>query len=425
MNKRIIAILALTAITLLAGVIVRSPGPGGGVPSVAPPPVADITVSGFTRAAIVTAFNQCTGNAGGRTIFFPQGTYVVNATIPLPAPACTLFGVRAKSIIDTTSCGTCYAFQSSNGALRNGTIYNLNFLRGAINFDYMDDMNIHHNVFNSIQTASVIGANGGMSNTTIDSNVAYGNPCPSPCGSTSPIFVKVDYVVHDINITNNWIENMWEGMSVGGPDSPSLPSYNITVTGNTILGSIRMGIEFLRPRDNSTFSNNYIAQARTQNETNFPTNVNSGAYQGQNPVPGCVNYPNGTGNGTQGGGNRWDCDSFAMSIVGYGANIHINNNKLYGNTNGVIGPVWGIETVNRSSSEVRNNVILGYVWNIWDDDVPDSRGNVSGNITCGSQNPMATAGQGGGNVYSNNCASPGIPAVAPVPNKPFDPVTGT
>lgn len=398
------------------------PGPGQSHSASGPPP--DITVSAFTQAAIQTAFNACTGVAGGTTIFFPAGTYVISSSILLPTHPCNLYGVRALSILDGSSC-SCYIFSDPGGRFDGGTIQKLNFKGGGIFFDYFFGETITQNVFQLITTQYVLSALNGVTNLTLTNNILTNGTtvCNSPCGSANPTFIQTFSAVSNSTMTGNWIDGAYQGFSLGGSGSPG---SNNVISNNTLLHLIRMGLEFTTQNSNLVVSHNYIAQWRTQDEHASPNGVTCPqagvcTFNGQNPTVGCPNYPNGTGTGVNGGGNRYDCNSFAISIVGFGSNVSIDDNLLYGVINDINNACWGIEYV-LASGEVKRNVSLNLAYNFFDDGQNSMNGNVSNNTSCFGFNP--NPGTGPGNVFFASCFAGGVPAVQPVPNQPFNPITG-
>lgn len=423
----------LVLVTLLAGCsfasVVRIPGPGGSQVSSSPPP-ADITVSAFTQAAIVTAISQCTGAAGHQTIFFPQGTYPISSTIQLNANTCTLFGVRAKSILDGQSCG-CYIFQGASGNGVNYTFTNLKLLGGGFVYDFTNGtLNINHVVLSNLSTQYGLSSLAGISGLTWDSNIVIGFSCPSPCGSNSPTGVGLATGINNSSFTNSYWQDLYQGFALGGGRTcPFDCGVNTTLDRNTFQGIIRMPIEWTTPSANAVVTNNYASNFRTQTEIRSPNGTNNAVFTGQNPVQGCPNYPNGsnprgTAPDATGFGNRYDCNSFCISVVGGGANDTINNNYCQGFTNGTVSISWGIEVV-VASGQVRNNVMLGPAFGVSDDGQSSdaSTTNNSNNIHCGIFNTNPASGTNG-NIYNASCMAAGIPAPTPVPNMPFDPVTG-
>lgn len=425
-------VIGLLCASVAFGAVVRIPGPGGEKLGSTPPPPADITVSAFTRAAIVTAISQCTGAVGHRTIFFPQGTYPIASPIPLNGNSCVLFGVRAKSILDATSCSGCYVFDGANGNGVDYTFQDLNLRGGGVRYDYLNGTtNFNHNVFSNLGSQYGLSALAGISGLTFDSNILIGFSCPSPCSSNSPTGIGLSTGISNSSFTNNYFQDLYQGFALGGQrNCPQDCGSNVTITGNTFQGIIRMPIEWTTPTINSTVSNNYASNFRTQTETRSPNGAEASAqFTGQNPTPGCPNYPNGSNPrgiamDATGFGNRYECNSFCISVVGNGENVTINNNYCQGFTNGVVSIAWGIEIV-VNSGQCRNNIMLGSAYGIYDDGQPSSgsTSNNSNNIHCGITNTNPANNQNG-NIYSSNCMAAGIPSASPVPNQPFNPVTG-
>jgi hypothetical protein len=369
--------------------------------------VSTFTVNDFSQSAVQAAVKAC---SGGGTVFFPEGTYTLRSTVELSPGKCTFSGVRSKSILVAPP--GMYAFHAASGSADGDTFSNLVFQNGGLNFDWANSVAIDHNVFKDITTRSAIAMPGGMDTVTIDSNIQIGYSCTSSCGGGTPGFVYTTAAVRNTRITNNYIDGVYQGISLGG-ERTAIGSNN-AIDNNTILHPIRMGIESTTPLNNTSFSNNFVALWRTQNESVSPNGAEERAqFRGQNPVQGCPNYGNGSPQ------NRYDCNSFGISIVGGGSNDIIHNNRVYG----VPGVSWGAEIVVNSGS-FSGNVIMDTALDIWDDDQNlQFRPFITGNISCGGLGGNAANKKlfGASNSYSGSCSDRGGPSVQNIPPMPFTP----
>lgn len=363
------------------------------------PSSASVTVAGFTQAAIVAALGQC--NAAGKSVFFPAGTYPVSSPIELPATQCKLFGVPNKSILDSSG----YAFHGGNNGGGN-EITGLVFRHSGLTFDWGSGQNIHHNVFLLPQVPRVISMLQGITGVTIEKNIVLNAAgCPSPCGSPNPTFLATYSGVTNSKITNNYIDGAYQALALGGGRSATDTGTGNNIDGNTILHAVRMGIEWTTPGNNSSVSGNYVGQWRTQNETASPNGAEGNAqYPGQNPTPGCPNFGNGSSK------NRYDCNSFGISVVGGGSVVTMQNNVVAA----VPGVSWAYEVVALSGS-VSGNKSWNTVYNIFtDNQVPQLWPSIANNTSCGGGN--TNPGTGPGNVYTASCTAP----MPPPPAMPFD-----
>src|SRR6185437_10694687 len=96
-----------------------------------------------------------------------------------------------------------------------------------------------------IRTSWAIGMPGGIDSVTIDSNIMTGDTCVRGCG-WAPSFLYTFWKVTNTKITNNWIDGVYQGISLGGPGEKSSGSNN-QIDNNTIIHLIRMGLEFGTP----------------------------------------------------------------------------------------------------------------------------------------------------------------------------------
>lgn len=364
-------------------------------------------VAGDRTAAVQAAFRNC---QNGETVRFSDGQYSMG-TVTLPTTSCTVTANRAKATIQARTAGQPLWYAPANTANDRLVIQNLVFdanglsIDSAVKFDWQaQGVTIRYNVFKGNGSGTAVFIPGG----TIGKS-----------GQRSQIRFNImrnwskgiDSYNHlsDSDLSDNWFENIDQGISAGGCKHELPAGTSNTVDRNTFTSIRRMAIELCGQFQDLSVSYNYLTNWLPSRN---PDGENYGACSGTRPFM---------------------CDSMGISLP-----VGNNNIRAIGNiVNRQPGTSWGIEWVVTPTSVVRDNWIYNAGRNIVyescvhvgaADNCTQILKSASNNKGCGgnvAQNKTDYAKfTGTGNAFYDSCSDAAMPKPPALPAMPFNPDTG-
>jgi hypothetical protein len=373
---------------------------------------AVITVGAFTQTAIVNAISAA--NCGSDTISFPAGTYPISSTITLKA-GCTYSGVRGKSILQESSYTTIFSLPNGSGTTITGLVFDFNNQHGvAIDMDYLTpNLHITFNVFKNARSDS------GLWGAIKASNGTDGGP--QGINITDNVFLSVFGLMFNYDTPNglhwdrNYGDDFYQGIGAGACQAHSQKTDADSFDNNIFKNHQRMVIEVCgQGMPATTINGNYFGAAEADNNPDHSRDSEGCPY-------------------TASAGSAWPymCNSFTVSWATGAQNSTFDNNVIYRQNQP--GSGWGVEWTVAAPSELKNNVIKGANFSIFDQASCNSsqtncdltRQSIQNNIACGGLIPTQN-----GNVWGNfptsnhlysSCSNAAVPADIVIPCASMNP----